>query len=608
MDTQEVFALLDDAGASAETRSRLYSRHAGTLRCDDVATWPQLLRDMQDALGRGLYAVPLLTYELGALLQGVPAQPLDGALAQVLLFEQCEQLAAAQVEAWIATRALADEPAGVAGITANVDEAAFTDAIGRIRDYIAAGDTYQVNYTYRLRFESFGSLLKLYARLRERQRVPYGALVALPDGGALLSFSPELFVRHEAGRLLARPMKGTAPASGIDALDDERARTLSQDTKNRAENLMIVDLLRNDLGRVASTGSVAVPALFEVKRYGGVLQMTSTVEAQLRDDATLEEVFAALYPCGSITGAPKRRTMEIIHELEPAARGIYTGAIGWFDPPPPGQAFGAGFGNFCLSVPIRTLALGAPQGGTRQGELGVGAGIVYDSDAPSEYAECQLKARFLTGLPNELELFETIKASWQDGPRHLDAHIARLAASCAYFQRPFDAVAARALVTDTCFNLPQDASLHRLRLALQANCVLSITTGILAPLQEPVRLVLANETTHSGDVFLRHKTTIRSRYDAAWRGAEAQGAFDALFFNERGELTEGGRSNVFVMIDGSWITPPLSCGLLPGVMRGVMLAAPAWDATERIITRAMLERAEGIVVCNALRGPLRAWL
>lgn len=605
MDTQEVFALLDDAGATSEARSRLYSRHAGTLRCDDAAGWPELLREMQAALARGLYAVPLLSYELGAHLAGLPAHPLDGPLGQVLLFEQCERLEASQVEAWIATRAATTNAAGVAGIAANVDETAFTDAIARIRDYIAAGDTYQVNYTYRLRFDAFGPLVALYARLRARQRVPYGALVALPDGGAVLSFSPELFVRHEAGVLLARPMKGTAPASGDDAIDAQRAAALAQDPKNRAENLMIVDLLRNDLGRIAATGSVEVPALFEVKRYGGVLQMTSTVQARLRADAGLDALFAALYPCGSITGAPKRRTMEIIHELEPAARGIYTGAIGWFDPPAGAGVHAGSIGDFCLSVPIRTLALGAPQGGTRRGELGVGAGIVYDSSAAAEFAECQLKARFLTGLPNTVEIFETLRASWDDGCRHLEQHLDRLGASCRYFGYPFETGAARAALLDACMALPP-GQLHRLRLAVGPSGAMAVQAAPLQPLGEPVALLLAQESTHSGDVFLRHKTSVRSRYDAAWRAAEARGAFDSLFFNERGELTEGGRSNVFVRFGGLWFTPPLSCGLLPGVMRAVLLGAPAWQASERVITRAMLEEADDIVVCNALRGPLRA--
>jgi para-aminobenzoate synthetase / 4-amino-4-deoxychorismate lyase len=604
MDTTEVFALLDDASMQGNGASRLYRRHAGTLSCLDGAGWPDLLGQMQDALARGLYAVPLLTYELGAQLQGVPARTADFLLAQVLLFEQCERLSREEVEAWLATRDADQQPAGVAGIEASVDEQEFTRAIDRIRAYIEAGDTYQVNYTYRLRFDTYGRVLALYRRLRARQPVPFGALVALPGGGAVLSFSPELFVRHAGGALMAKPMKGTAPASGDTALDAARARELGADTKNRAENLMIVDLLRNDLGRIAATGSVQASALFDVQRFGRVLQMTSTVEARLREDATLEDIFAALYPCGSITGAPKRRTMEIIHELETAPRGIYTGAIGWFDPPQAGQAIG----DFCLSVPIRTLALQPVANGVRRGELGVGAGIVYDSDAAAEFAECGLKAGFLTGLANEFEIFTTIRASWDDGPRHLDEHLARLAKSCAYFGFPFDPLAARAAVHEANLGL-EHGQVQRLRLAVDQQGQLKLQTAVLGPPpSEPVALLLAPMPTRSDDVFLRHKTSIRSRYDAAWRAAEARGAFDTLFFNERGELTEGGRSSVFVRIDGNWYTPPLSCGVLPGIMRGVLLASPAWKASERTITRQMLERADDLVVCNALRGPLRAWL
>ena len=604
MDTGEVFALLDDARATHEACSRLYSGHAGTLTCDDASGWPPLLAALQAALQQGLYAVPLLTYELGAHLQHLPARPVNGPLAQVLLFSQCDHLTGEQVASWLATRSAGtDHPAGVAGITANVDEAQFVDAIARIRALIEAGDTYQVNYTYRLRFDAFGPLVALYARLRARQPVPYGALVGLPDGGALLSFSPELFVRHTDGVLQARPMKGTARASGDADIDATRARELAQDTKNRAENLMIVDLLRNDLGRVAVTGSVQTPVLFDVQRYGAVLQMTSTVQARLKDDAALVDVFDALYPCGSITGAPKRRAMEIIHELEPDARGVYTGAIGWFDPAPTGRTFG----DFCLSVPIRTLALAAPENGVRRGELGVGAGIVHDSEAHDEFAECQLKAGFLTGLANDVTLFETLRASRDHGCRHVEQHLERLRASCRYFGVPFDRDAAQSALDTACAALPTD-EVYRMRLAIDATGALTITSGALAPLREPVLVLLADDPMGSSDVFLRHKTSRRSRYDAAWQAAEARGAFDALFFNERGELTEGGRSNVFVRVGDAWITPPLHCGVLPGVMRGVLLAAPAWHAREGVVTRALLEAADDIVVCNALRGPLRAVL
>jgi para-aminobenzoate synthetase/4-amino-4-deoxychorismate lyase len=232
---------------------------------------------------------------------------------------------------------------------------------------------------------------------------------------------------------------------------------------------------------------------------------------------------------------------------------------------------------------------------------------VANWDAADEFAECRLKARFLTGLPNEFEIFETIRASYDEGPRHLERHMERLKASCGYFGFAFDEAAARQRIVDTCLAL-EPGKLHRVRLAAQHTGELAIQTGVLTPLHEPVMLVLAEGATRSDDLFLRHKTSIRSRYDAAWRAAEARGAFDALFFNERGELTEGGRSSVFVRFGEQWYTPPLSCGVLPGVIRSVMLQAPAWNASERVITREMLEQADDIVVCNALRGPLRAVL
>jgi len=604
-----VYALLDDASPEglAQARSRLYRGHAGTLVCRDVADWPGLLDSLQEALARGLYAVPLLAYELGAQLQGVPCRAPDVPLAQVLLFEGFDILDAAQVGAWLDARAAADGqsgqsgPAGVAAVRGNVDEAAFARDVERIHAYIEAGDTYQVNYTYRIRFDAFGSPFALYARLRGRQQVPYGALIGLPDGRAVLSLSPELFVRHDAGRLVTRPMKGTARAAADDTTTAVRARHLAADPKNRAENLMIVDLLRNDLGRVARIGSVGVPALFEVRRYGDVLQMTSTVQAQLRRDASLQDVLGALFPCGSITGAPKHRTMQIIHELETSARGLYTGAIGWMDPP----SFGSSMGDFCLAVPIRTLALRAPQNGVRHGELGVGAGIVWDSVADAEFAECRVKAGFLTGMANDFELFETIYAT-RAGCRHLDRHLARLAASSDYFGHPFDAAQARVAVDAARATLPDGA--HRLRLALRPDGSFDVRTAPLSALAGPVEVLLANAPVDSNDLFLRHKTSIRQRYDDAWRAAESVGAFDTLFFNERGELTEGGRSNVFVRVGERWYTPPLSSGVLPGVMRAVLLEDPDWRAIECPISRDVLERAQEIVVCNALRGALRATL
>ncbi|MBB3223925.1 chorismate-binding protein [Pseudoduganella umbonata] len=600
------FALLDDAAAGG--RSRLLTGHVRTLRCTSFDTWPALLQDMETALAEGLFAVALCSYELGHHIVGIAPREAGVPLAQVLLFRRCDHLDGEAVARWLMAREQdrGTGIAGLAGIASNVTETAFAAAIAQIRAYIAAGDTYQVNYTYRLRFDAFGAPCALYQRLRARQPVPYGALVLADDGTAVLSLSPELFVRRTGNTLTAQPMKGTAPAAlpgqaeDIDGENARRAAALAADPKNRAENLMIVDLLRNDIGRVAVTGTVKVPALFEVRRYSSVLQMTSTVQAEVRQDATLADLFAALYPCGSITGAPKRRTMEIIAGLEPEPRGLYTGAIGWFDPPRPGAP-----GDFCLNVPIRTLTLQPPANGVRRGEMGVGAGIVHDSVAADEYAECGLKARFLTGLSNDFDLFETMHATREQGARHVERHLARLARSARYFGFQWDEAAARAYIAIACEALPPGREC-RLRLALNAAGGFAMQSGLLTPLQQPVRVLLADAPTASDNLFLRHKTTLRAGYDAAWKAAEAQGAFDQLFFNERGELTEGGRSNVFVRIGGGWLTPPLASGLLPGVMRAVVLEA--WGATETVITRSTLAGAEEIVVCNALRGALRAEL
>jgi para-aminobenzoate synthetase/4-amino-4-deoxychorismate lyase len=613
----ECFALLDDCDASSVSpSSRLYRGHVGTLRCRSAAELPALLEQMQHALGEGRHAVALFSYELGEQLHGIaPREQAPAELAQVLLFSECKRLSANEVRTWLETQeqgmrnagqgsgANADiRPAGVAQIRAGASDAEIGAAIGRIHGYIEAGDTYQTNYTYRLQFAAYGSLPALYLRLRARQPVPYGALIGLPDGRAVVSLSPELFVQNRAGQLTARPMKGTA-AAGPDPMQEAlRTSALATSTKDRAENLMIVDLLRNDLGRIAALGTVHVPQLFEVSRYSNVLQMTSTVQAEARTDVSLAELFNALYPCGSITGAPKRRTMQIIRELENAPRGYYTGAIGWFEPAQGRQQFG----DFCLSVPIRTLQLEMPGAdGMRTGEMGVGAGIVYDSVADDEIAECRLKASFLTELPHEFELFETIHATREAGCRHLERHLQRLARSAAWFGFGYVEYAVHSALAHACSELTPELS-YRLRLSLKHDGSCDVQSAPLTPLSEPVKLLLAAQPTDADDLFLRHKTSVRNRYDAAWRAAEARGAFDALFCNRDGEVTEGARSSVFVKLQGKWYTPPLAAGVLPGVMRSVLLEDPAWQARERSLTLDDVRRAEQVVVCNALRGALSA--
>ena len=596
----DCFILLDDCNATPEApTSRLYTGYRQTLVCQHA----EQLNDLMALLPPLHHTVLLFDYELGAARSNLSAAADQPEHARLLVFAQCQLLSADEVTDWLQTQA-DTLPAGIINVQPSVDQADFSRSIERIRAYIEAGDTYQINYTYRLRFDTYGNLATLYQQLRARQPVPYGALMALPDGSALLSLSPELFIRHRAGALLAQPMKGTAAAGADAEYTLAAANALATDPKNRAENLMIVDLLRNDLSRVAALGSVAVPALFEVKRFGDVLQMTSSVTAQLRPHVSLGEVITALFPCGSITGAPKRRAMQIIDALETTPRGIYTGAIGWLESAPAARQIG----DFCISVPIRTLLLEpADAAGLRHGEMGVGAGIVHDSIAADEYTECQLKASFLTRMPPAFSLFETMAVSRIEGCRLLPQHLQRLAHSAKVFHLDCDTLHLAALVKTACDALPDDR-LYRMKLTLHENARTDLQVSPLVAIQEPVRLLMSPAATDSNDLFLRHKTTHRAQYDDAWRAAEAQGAFDMLFCNQRGEVTEGGRSNVFVQIDGQWYTPLLSHGVLPGVMRRILLDDPTWRAQECSLRPADIQCAQKIVVCSALRGVLEAYL
>jgi para-aminobenzoate synthetase/4-amino-4-deoxychorismate lyase len=608
------FVLLDDAAAAGVAASRLYTdfvREDVLVAGADVTALDTLLAAGWQA---GLHATLFAPYEFGGAIVGAPvhvddALPFhDGAL-RLLWFRTLTRLDADGVAQWLAASAQPD-PAGALDVAASTTRPRYTDAIARIHDYIEAGDTYQVNFTQRLRFQAYGDPVAFYAALRAAQPVPFGVLAHLPGDRWVLSLSPELFVEHDGQRhLVARPMKGTAPRSGDAEQDARAAKLLAADAKNRAENVMIVDLLRNDLGRVAVPGSVAVPERFVVEPFGRVLQMTSTVTANARPGTSFGGLMAALFPCGSITGAPKRRTMQIIAELESSPRGLYTGAIGWLDAP--ASAPSHELGAFGMSVAIRTLVL-APQGddGLRAGEMGVGGGIVHDSVADDEYAECGWKARFLTGHDPGFTLFETMHA--RNGVvLHRERHLQRLAQSSAAFGFALDLPAARAAVVAEAGRLGDGD--WRLRVSVDKRGALVFASGVLAPLACDVAgLEMASGRLPVRDPLRRHKLSARATFDSGWQSAERAGGFDSLFFNMRDELLEGGRSSVFVKVDGQWLTPPLSADILPGVMRAVVLeegdALIDGPVLETTVTREMVRRADAIVIANALRGTMPARL
>ena len=592
------FALLDDAVRDCAT---LYDDYVESrfLQADTLHGLDGLL---QQGWQRGLHVVLWADYAFGHPLQHLSPQP-DACLA-LHWFRKCETVA--EPEKWLQSRYPDHAPAGISTPTSHTGKADYLHAVGEIQAAIARGDTYQINYTTRLQLQSYGHPAQLYRRLR--QPVPYAALAHLPDHkqqpGWTLSFSPELFVNIASdGLITTEPMKGTAPVLG-DGGDEARAQALHADPKNRAENIMIVDLLRNDLGKIATTGGVRVPAPFQVRRFGSVWQMTTAIEAQAKPHTSAADIFRAAFPCGSITGAPKRMSMQIIDALETSPRGLYTGSIGYLKPCPSGLGF-----EGALNVVIRTLQLKPLSDGLYQGTYGVGSGIVADSEAEAEYIECQWKAHFLNALAPEFGVFETLRAEGGQCAL-LSLHLERLqeAAAALNLRLPPDAAQQIGRYLQA---LP-DAAPYRVKVLLDSDG-LHLSHAACAPLHGAQYALIAPQALPLHDYLRRFKTTRRAAYDAGWQQAEQQGAFDSLFFNTEGCLLEGGRSNVFVRFGSEWHTPPLSLDILNGVMRRAVLADSQHYLNtahifERRITQAQLRQADEIVLCNALRGLIRVEL
>jgi para-aminobenzoate synthetase/4-amino-4-deoxychorismate lyase len=468
----------------------------------------------------------------------------------------------------------------------------YDSAIASIREHIAAGDTYQVNHTFRLRSTVEGDERGLYRDLCYAQR---GAHTAYLNAGRyrILSASPELFFRLDGDRLTTRPMKGTAPRGRWLAEDDAILAALTTSVKDRAENAMIVDLLRNDLGRIAVPGGVRWSHVFEPERFETVWQLTSTVTADLRPDVDIVGVFRASFPSGSITGAPKVRTMEIIAALEDAPRGVYCGAVGYLAPAsagPPAAVF---------SVAIRTVVLDAESGAA---EYGVGGGVTWDSSAAGEFDETVAKARVLTARRPPFELLESMRAEPGQPVRRLELHVDRIRASAAYFGFVFDDREVRTAIEGAAARADRPVKL-RLRLSRSGKIAMS-STPLDRGVAEPVRLALDDVPVDPADAFLFHKTTMRQRYeDAKTRHPDAD---DTLLVNADGQITETSVANVAVRLDGRWWTPPIDAGLLPGTERAALLA----DGTlrERPIGVDEAKTADELAVINSVRGWRRAEL
>jgi para-aminobenzoate synthetase/4-amino-4-deoxychorismate lyase len=564
----EPFVLLDDARPGGQ--ALLFSGPGEIVETRD-----------HDAVGaclerlRGRSAAGFLAYEAGLALEErlAPLRAPPGENAPPLLwfglFERSESVDVASL--------LPDGEGAWAGAARPlISRAEYQTALSAAKTHIEAGDIYQANLTFAASVSTAGHPLALYAALRDRARAGHGGIV-FTGTHWILSLSPELFFTLEQGLITARPMKGTAPR------DADPAR-FAADPKQRAENLMIVDLLRNDLSRVARTGSVEVPSLFAVETYPTILQMTSTVTAALDDGLGPVDVLTAIFPCGSITGAPKIRAMEIIAGLESAPRGPYCGAIGRLAPD----------GDAAFNVAIRTLVLKA---GDRIARLGLGSAIVADSDAGDEWRECLAKGKFVA-TARSFDLIETMRFDPVEGVADLDRHLARMKASAETLDFRFDRHEARNDLQAATFR----AGPSRIRLALsRRGCMAIELTPLPAQPEEPVAVAVAPLPVSAQDFRLRHKTSDRAFYDEA---RAASGAFEILFTDPVGFLTEGSFTSLFVERDGMLLTPPLARGLLPGILRGRLI--DEGRAREEDLGEADL--AEGFLIGNALRGLVRARL
>ena len=583
----------DSLGPRAQS-SYVFADCRGEVRAQRPEEVAEALDEVERWAREGGHAAGFVTYEAAAGLE--PAAAVDTRVHSLPLLWFGLFGDRVEVDALTGLDDRGDYELGPLKPSLSFDQ--YARAIDDIHAYIAAGDSYQVNFTQRLHGEFGGDARGLYATMCHNQRASHCALIEL-DGYAVLSASPELFFVMREGELLMRPMKGTCRRGRWLQEDEQMASALGVSSKDRAENVMIVDLIRNDLGRVSRLGSVGVEDLWELERYETVWQMTSAVRSRCRPDVGLSQLFAALFPCGSVTGAPKIRTMEIIAELEDTPRGIYTGAIGYVSPCTGGAderaSTRAGVTGLAASfnVAIRTLVIDRSTG---HAEAGIGGGITHYSNARGEYEESLLKASFLTRRRPDFELLETLLCS-RDGYFLLERHLHRLRASAEYFGFRCSVEGVRDKLLARHSSLPEGD--HRVRLTLSADGVATIESRPLDSASPAAhwQVEICDRAVDSDDVFLYHKTTNRQVYDE--RRSAYPHCRDVILCNERGEVTECCVGNLVLEIDGERCTPARSSGLLAGTYRDELLEEGTLH--ERVLDGADVRRAERLFMINSVR-------
>jgi len=562
----------------------LFLKPIKVITCFKGKDLKEKIEEVESEINKGYYAAGFLSYEAGYFFEEKFSanKKYKFPLLWFGIFKQPRKIKNNIIEPLKASEVFLKET------DLNIDYNRYKKDIKKIKKHIEKGDVYQINYTFKDRFHYPHDWIDLYLNLRNSQRVAYSAVIKF-NNQIILSFSPELFFRKNKSLIETYPMKGTFKRGRDIKEDQKNILKLKNSIKDRSENIMIVDLLRNDFGRISEAGSVKTQELFKVEKYETLLQMISIVKAKLKKDITLNQLLKSVFPCGSVTGAPKIRAMQIIKDLEKEPRGIYTGSIGYLTPKK----------KAVFNVAIRTLVLDTAK---KKAEMGIGSGIIYDSKVESEFQECLLKADFTKKKPSDFKLIETLLVKRNKKMYLLGYHLKRLKNSLKYFDFCYNEGVIKDELQEYLKKLDNSKS-YKLRLLYNKDGSLIISHSSLRenPYKD-LKVAISSERVDSSNVFLYHKTTNRNIYNNEYKKAIKECLSEILFLNEHNQVTEGAISNIIIKKKNCYYTPPLSCGLLNGVYRQHLMNKKNFPLKEKILYKKDLLKADKVLICNSLRG------
>ena len=561
--SKKQFLWMDSNQKSQQALSYLFYEPIEWIQCNEKNTWETKLKELNYAIQDGYWVAGIVNYEFGEQIQNLTHKNLNFPYFQFGVYEKPSVFKNLEIYE-------KNYNFQIQNLSTNIAQEEYIENIYKILDWIKAGQTYQINYTFFLEFDFFGSALEFYLFLREQQKTKYSAFVFY--NFPILSLSPELFFKLQGNAITTKPMKGTTT----------KKLTHFEELKNKAENFMITDLLRNDLGKICKLGSIKVKNLFQEENYSYLKQFTSTIKGQLQPNLSFSEIILALFPSGSITGAPKREAMKKISILENQEREIYTGSIGYFSPKR----------KALFNIAIRTVQINE-----QKAKIGIGSGIVFDSKPIEEWKECFAKAKFLLNAI-DFDLFETVL--FRNGKFFLKkAHIKRILNSCDFFQIPVNKILflkeIKKLEKNSCENF-------RFKWKIDKQGNFSFERTQFTPFQKEGKILIAKNKINSKNIFLYHKTTEREFYNLEFSNLDKKIFIDKIFLNEKEEITEGCITNIFVKIENVYYTPPQSCGLLKGTYRTYLLKKYPKFFREKILKVEDLQKSQKIFICNSIRG------